>query len=185
MKLERRPWLLRSAILAIALLVAIVAWLSTRDDGKTQSASGVQATPARIFSPSELGSLVTGSGHQVYWAGPVPGTRLEGTASANGNVTIRYLTGGAEAGSPRGDFLTVGTYPLPNASAALERLAASPGASARHSADGTEVVTTKSAPRSAYFTSPEKSLQIEVYDPRPGRALALALSGRVRPVPVN
>jgi hypothetical protein len=42
------------------------------------------------------------------------------------------------------------------------------------------VVTSAESPGSAYFTSPDNTVQVDVYDPHRGRALALVLSGRVR-----
>jgi hypothetical protein len=183
MGLEQRPWILRGAILAIAALTAIVAWLGTRDDG--DGATAPEPAPARIVEFDELPALVASAGHQVYWAGPKPQARLEVTAGASGNVILRYLSGDAPAGSPRGDFLTVGTYPLADPTAALDNVAGAPGAIVRYAGDGTRVVSSKRSPNSAYFAGPDNSVQVEVYDPVPGHALRLALAGGITPAPAG
>lgn len=177
-KAADRPWLLRGAVLVTALVVGLVAWIASRDDGEEAAAV---ATEARIVEEGELANVAVTAGHLVYWAGPVEGTRLELTESEDGSVQVRYLESDAEAGTESTDALTIGTYPLPDPAGALDRFAGEPGSTAKSSPEGLEVVTSNSSPNSAYFVSPDNSVQVEIYDPRPRRALELALSGRVRP----
>lgn len=174
-----RPWLLRGTVLGLALVVGVVAWLASDDGGEDAPAPAVPR--ARIVEAAELANLAAVLGHPVYWAGPLSGTSLELTESEDGSVRVRYLEEGAEAGEEAANALTVGTYPLPDPSGALEKFAAEPDSVVRRSRRGVEVVTSRGNPSSAYFASPDNSVQIEVYDPSPARALGLALSGRVRP----
>ena len=178
MSVGNRPRLLRGAVLGLALVVGVVAWLATRDDGSAP-APEPEAKP-RIVTTQELGNIAALSGHSVYWAGPMPGTTLEATESPDGSVQVRYLEEGAEAGEQPAAFLTVGTYPLPDPAAALKAFAKQPGSTTR-SRDGRKVATNAEKPTSVYFVSPDNTVQVEVYDPSPKRALSLALSGRVRP----
>lgn len=182
MGVEDRPWLLRGAILAIAVVVGVLAWLATREDGEEAASTAV---PARVVSAEELADVAAAAGHPVYWAGAMPGTELEVTQEAGGNVVVRYLTGAAEAASPRGDFLTVGTYPLADAAAALDNVASAPGAIVRLAPDGRRLVSSGANPTSVYFAGPDNSVQVEIYDPSPQRAMRLALSPRVTPVPAG
>ena len=177
--MESRPWLLRGVLLGVALAIAAVVYVSMDDD---EAAPTVEAVPARIVTPAELAGVAAAAEHPVYWAGEIPGTRLEVTQESDGDVLLRYLTGGAEAGSPRLDFLTVGTYPLADPSAALDSAAAATGAFVRTAPDGRRLVSNRANPSSVYFVSPDNSVQVEVYDPSPARDVGLARSGRVTPV---
>ena len=179
MSAGKRPWLLRGTVLGLALVVGVVAWLATRDDDSAP-APAPELEP-RIVTTQELRSIVAVTGHTVYWAGPMPGTSLEATESADGSVQVRYLEEGAEAGEQPAAFLTVGSYPLPDPSGALDGFAKRQGSVMHHSPDGRKVFVSKQKPTSVYFASPDNTVQVEVYDPSPKRALSLALSGRVSP----
>jgi hypothetical protein len=181
MEVGDRPWLLRGAVVGLALVVGFVAWLATGDDDEA-AAPAPEAAEARIVSEADLAGLGADVGHPVYWAGPMPGTELEATELAEqGGVQVRYLEEGAEAGSGDAGTLTIGSYPLSDPAGAVDAVAEQPGAIVRTSGDGRKVVTSAELPTSVYFASPDNSVQVEVYDPSPARALRLALSPRVRP----
>jgi len=175
MEMGERPWLLRGAVLGLALVVGVVAWLATGDD-ETPSAPA-EVAEVRIVEEGELAGLATEIGQPIYWARPVEGAELELTElPEQGGVQIRYLEEGGEA-----DALTVGSYPLPDPASAVDAIAAESGATVRTSRDGRRVVASAERPTSVYFASPDNSVQVEVYDPSPARALRLALSTQVRP----
>lgn len=178
---SKRPWLLRGTVLVVALGVGLVAWIAGGDDESGEEAAPAAVVGARIVEPAELANVAATLGHPVYWAGPIAGTELELTEGEDGSVQLRYLEDPAEAETESASALTVGSYPLPDPTAALEEFAAEPGAVVQRSRDGVEVVSSRSNPRSVYFASPDNAVQVEVYDPRARRALGLALSGRVRP----
>jgi hypothetical protein len=166
-------------VVGLALVVGAIAWLETRGSDEPSA----EAEPAaRILSAGELGDVAATLGHPVYWAGPMSGTELEVSESAGGDVQVRYLPAGTEAGEGSSEALTVGSYPLPDPAAALRAFAARPGSVTRQGR-GYEVVWSRQSPTSAYFVPSGNRIQVEVYDPSPKRALALALSGRVRPAP--
>jgi hypothetical protein len=167
-------------VVGLALVVALVAWLATRG-GDGESAAQSSGNESRIVVPAQLGDAAVLSGHPVYWAGPVAGTALELTESGEGDIQVRYLEEGAEAGDESAAALTIGSYPLSDPNGALQAFAEKPGSVVRRSKDGREVVVSEQNPTSAYFVSPDNNVQVEVYDPSPKRALSLALSGRVRP----
>jgi hypothetical protein len=173
-------WLLRATVVGVALVVAVVAWLVSRDNAEPSSTAGTTGE-ARIVSVAALRELAVVEGHPVYWAGPMPGAKLEALEYPEGGVQVRYLKQGDEAGEGGGDFLTIGSYPLGDPRAALASLAAEPGAIVRRSPDGRRVVASSGKPTSVYFASPDNSVQVEVYDPSPRRAMSLALAGKVQP----
>lgn len=177
MEMGERPWLLRGAVIGLALVVGVVAWLATGDDDETASAPA-ETAEVRIVDEGELGGLAAEIGQPLYWAGPVEGAELELTElPEQGGVQVRYL----EEGAGEADALTVGSYPLPDPTSAIDAIAAEAGATVRTSRDGREVVASAERPTSVYFASPDNSVQVEVYDPSPARALRLALSPQVRP----
>ncbi len=180
MEMGGRPWLLRGTVVGLALVVGVVAWLATRNDDET-GATASEAAEVRVVDEGELVGIAADAGQAVYWAGPVEGTELEVTELAEqGGVQVRYLEEGTEAGSGA-EALTIGSYPLPDPAGAIDGLASLPGAIVRTGDGGRTVVTDPERPTSVYFASPDNSVQVEVYDPSPARALRLALSPQVRP----
>ncbi len=121
-------------------------------------------------------------GHPVYWAGARPGKKYELTITPDQNIFIRYLDPGVPIGSKDVSSLTVGTYPVQDAVAALQHEADKPGARTASAPGGGFVLTSADAPQSVYLAYPDSNYQIEVYDPDPQRALSLATSGAIVPI---
>ena len=181
-KLHDRRNVLRAAVAIVAVIVALLIWLTTRDSGnRSPKPAPAEAAAPRIVSAAQLREAAATLGQPIYWAGPMPGKDLELDELSEGGVRVRYLPEGAKAGKSSSKSLTIGSYPLPNPARSLQGFAEREGSIVRHAIDGREVVTSEQAPGSAYFVSPENSVQVEVYDPSPQRAVKLALSGQVRP----
>jgi len=175
--------LLRTGLVTLAAVVAIVAWLATRGDDQGGDKSAARAEPVvGIVSPAGLAAAGAKLGQPIYWTGSLPGTELVLEQLSEGGARVVYLPAGEEAGGDAAAALTIGSYPLADPEAALRAFAARPGAIVRHSSDGTEVVSSREQPTSVYFVGADGTVQVEVYDPSPRRAMRLALSGRVRPV---
>lgn len=169
----------RAGLIGLALLVAVIAWVATSgDEESTESAPTVSAP--RIVSEEELAEIGADLGYPIYWAGPMQGKALEVTESSDGNVQVRYLDEELEAGEGTPAMLTIGSYPLEDPAGAIGVIARRPGAFAR-APGNRRVVTNREKPTSVYFASPGNDVQVEVYDPSPRRAMALALSNRVEP----
>jgi hypothetical protein len=117
----------------------------------------------------------------VYWAGTREDHSYELTKTSDGRVYVRYLPSGVEAGDARPEFLTVGTYPRPNAYSELRRAAKAPGATSRRIAQGGLAVLSRGS-SSVYFGYPDAAYQVEVYAPNPGAARELVLGGKVVPI---
>ena len=179
---DRRK-LLRGGVIILALLVALIAWLATRGgDGESaapEPSARSEGTP-RIVTVYEIREVAARLGQPIYWAGPLGAQELELTELPNG-VQVHYLPAGTAAGKGSSETLTLGSYPLADPLKAIEGFAKRPEAIVRHAADGRLVVVSEKTPTSAFFASPGNSVQVEVYDPSPKRALGLALSGRVQP----
>jgi hypothetical protein len=164
-------------VLSLALIALVVVWLVRDDD------SSSEAEP-EIVSATQFTEVTAEEGKPIYWLGERPGARYELTESPSGRVFIRYLTGGAEAGDERADFLTVATYPGDSGIAELRRAAREgKGAELGKTDDGAVLLIDPTAPNNAHLAYPGPNLQIEVYSPVPGQALRLASRGAVQPVP--
>jgi hypothetical protein len=180
---RRRARLRLGAALAVALVAAFVAWLLLSDDDNDDAAGDrantADATAARAATRAELVELAGSLDYPIYWAGSVPDRTFELTRTSSGRVYIRYLPPGVEPGDRRPRYLTVGTYPQANGYAAVRAASRRPNTLSRQAAGGALIVYNRGRPRSAYFSFPGARFQVEVFDPTPGRARQLTLSGRI------
>jgi hypothetical protein len=184
------------AIVALALAIAFVIWLFVRKDdsgskkptaGPTQSTQTTTSQPQTkpLLKAANLQTLKTIAavlGHPIYWAGARPGITYELTRTVDGRVYIRYLPKGVKIGDRSASYLIVATYPVVNAYRAVQTAAKEKGAETFDVAGGGKVVLNKGAPTNVYLAYPKSSYQIEVFDPKPGRARSLVASGKIRPV---
>lgn len=172
----RRPLALL-ALAAAAAVVALVIWLlAGRDDDRGAQPS--RATAAGV-SLGRLNALAAAVPHPVYWAGPQPRSTYEFTQTPDGRIYIRYLPPGTKVGSPRGDFLTVGTYPQPRAFETLEATARRQGTATIRLDGGGRAFRDENRPTSVYAAYPGSDYQIEVYEPSGDRALRLVRDGKL------
>jgi hypothetical protein len=168
-----------AAVIALALVAGVIAWAVVSQTGDSSNDNGTVATPVEpvALSASGLGTLARASGQPIYWAGPRKGYLYELTRTANRNVYVRYLPPGVNAGDKRTNYLIVATYPFPGAFEALQKVAGSGGV--QIPGGGLALVDQKD-PKSVHVAFPNVDYQVEVFDPSPARALAVATSGQVR-----
>jgi hypothetical protein len=190
----RRPTVLVVAVILFAAIVAAGILVATSGSSSPKpvasSTSTTASSPAatttgatvQAVSVSTLSALPAALGHPVYWAGARAGTTYELTRSPDGRVYLRYLTGGAQVGSPLPNFLTVGTYVVPNAAAAVRAAAAQPGAVRVGVRGGGVGFYNRARPTSVYFAYPGADVQVETYDPSAAVARRLVESGAIKPV---
>lgn len=163
------------AVLSIALVALVAVWLV----GDADSSS----SEPEVVAAAQVPEFVSDQSTAVYWLGERPNAEYELTESPSGRVYVRYLTGDAEAGDPRADFITVGTYPSDNGIAELRRAAQQQeGAELGRTDDGAVLLIDPNSPNNAHLAYPDEKVQIEVYSPIPGQALRLAEGGAVEPV---
>jgi hypothetical protein len=139
------------------------------------------ASKAAALSLSGLRSFAHKVGHPIYWAGAKRGYTYEVTQTANGDVYVRYLPSGVKAGAPK-PYLTVVTYPFPNALGALRQAAKGYTSGVSNLPGGGLAVVDSSYPKSVHIAFAQSSYQIEVFDPRPSIARSVATSGSIAPV---
>lgn len=163
------------------LAFAASAWLVVlllSDDDASQA-----AREPRVVTASELVAFAAGFEHPVYWLGERAGTEYELTETATGRVFVRYLEGDAGPGDERAEFVTVGTHPIENGVAALQKAAREgDGAELGKTDDGGVLLIDPSSPNNAHLAYEGAKFQIEVFSPVPGDALRLASGGDVQPI---
>jgi hypothetical protein len=168
----------------IALVVVVVIAINVFGGSDSSSSpNGGESSTRETLSESELISKAGELEHTVYWVGSRPGTEnYELTTASGGSIYIRYLTGGAKAGDPRPDFLTVGTYSVPDAKAALHKAETTHTGSNLTNHEGYDVLEGKSGTDAYVVFDDQPELQIEIFSPNPGEAVDLATSGALTPL---
>ena len=165
-----------AAIVVTALAVMLLAGCGESDsDSNTQANDGA----GEIVSPDSLRETASEGKTPIYWAGEQGGTELELSRPDKGRTYVRYLTGGAEAGDKRADFLTVGTYAQPNAVASLRRQGKRSGGTIARAPGNATVYFNRDNPQSVYLAYPSAPVEVEVFDPSFKRALRLVESGQI------
>jgi hypothetical protein len=151
--------------------------------GQVKPVGAPPQTPgSEAASVPQLKALGLRLGHAIYWAGAQPGQTYELTRTRDGSVYVRYLPKGVAVGDRRPDYLTIGTYPQRGALEILKTTAAKNGVSTLRLVNGGLAFVDKKHPTSVYVAYPNVDVQVEVYDPAPGRARQLVTSGQLAPV---
>lgn len=179
---KNRGQLRLAAVLVALPLIAIAIWVIGGCGGGGGASSSESTVSAEIVDAEALKERSEDEEMPIYWAGEQAGTELELSVPEEGRTYVRYLTGGAEAGDPQPNFLTVGTYAFAEPIPALEELAEKPGGVQRSVPDGGIAYFNRNGPNSVYLAYPGQEVQIEVFDPDPKRAKELATSGEIVPI---
>jgi hypothetical protein len=139
-------------------------------------------TAAVAVTPQALSSRAAAEKQPIYWAGPLPKYTYELTKTGQRWFLLRYLPSGVPVGSA-GEYLTIGTYPVANAFAAVQRLGREKGAvTIKLKGGGLAVVNPHHFPRSVFLAYRGSNYQVEVFDPRLADAKRLVSSGRISAV---
>lgn len=177
---DRRGPIRLGVLIAVLFAIAIVVWMVTSggDDNSTSN----EARAPEAAQPTAIAELAESRGDPVYWAGEQGDITLELSETEGGRVYVRYLTGDAQPGDARAEFLTVGTYEFAQPIPALERLANQFRGVKRKAPNGGIVYFTRDKPTNVYLAYPGEDVQIEVYHPDPKVAKDLVTSGQIVPV---
>jgi hypothetical protein len=176
---------LAGLLVVIAVLIGAIALLS--DDsggGSSESSETAGESKGVALSASELVAKAGSLGGPAYWIGPRAGTTsYELSVTPDGRIYVRYLTGGAEAGDPKPDFLTIGTYPVPEAAQALQdATTGAAGSQTLTQHEGFEVLSSPEATNAYVVFDDQPEIQVEVFSPQRGEASQLAGSGALKPL---
>lgn len=178
----------RIAVAAVAAVAALLVFLllvngdDDGEDGLQRPAANAQAedgaAEVEIVPESGLVEALAGVGYPIYWVGPQDDVSYEVSRVDEGRTYIRYLPEGEAAGTEI-PYLTVGSYAQPDALEAIEELAKKPGSQTAELPGGGFAYSAQGSD-SVYAAFPGIDVQIEIYDPHPGRALQMV--GSLEPV---
>lgn len=171
------------AVAGVLLLFLLLSSDGDDDSGSNETEATQAAAPAavQVVSEPELLGAMEGAGYPVYWAGPRLGVEYEVSRPEDGRTFVRYLPKGEKAESAK-PFLTVGSYRKPDALKSIRELGQKPEAVLIRIVGGGSAYTKTPKATSAYLAFPGVETQVEVYDPKPGKALDLIRSGAIVPV---
>jgi hypothetical protein len=181
-KRSPRPvWLVAAAVLAVVAAIGAVVFLLVNDssDSATPSqATGATDTPPFAVSAAGLATIAGAVPDAIYWAGPRNAKLYELTKAAKGDVILRYLPRGADAGY-KGKLLSVGTYPFKNAYSTAQRVMAKPDTVSVPVAGGALAFHSAGSSTNVYVVFPGIEAQVEVFSPKPGEAEQIVKAGEV------
>jgi hypothetical protein len=150
---------------------------------KTNSTSTEAKTGQMALSEQELKSVVMNLNSVIYWAGPLENAKYTLNVDEAGAAFIRYLPNGDGANDTEKKYLTVATYKVNAAFDAVKAAGNEQDGIGLITADGAAVYYNKNSASNVYLAYPGQDLQIEVFDPTPGRALQLVnTTGLLKPV---
>jgi hypothetical protein len=164
-----------AAVIVFAVIVGLVIWLALRNNGGSSPSS--LSSNATAASAEDIKNLAASVNHPIFWVGPRQDNTYELTRLANGSIYVRYLPSGVDVGSSD-PYLTVVTYPFGGAYAALKKIHDKDSVPLTISNHGIAVYSKKN-PQSVHAAFPGVDYQVEVYDPNPGTATGLVVSGQL------
>lgn len=171
------------AVIALAAAVGLIIWAIVGSGGGGKSTPAAPSGNAPVaLSFAGLKTLVGALHQPIYWVGTRRGTRYELTQAGGGKVFVRYLPSGVKAGDSN-TYLTVGTYPLPNAFSVTRDISRKGSNVAIPLGNGVVGYYSPSNQTNAYVAYSGSDYQIEVYDPVPGIARQLVAQSNVKSVP--
>jgi hypothetical protein len=159
-------------VIVLAVAVGLALWLTLRENSGTST-----QTTASAASQAQIRNLAATVNHPIFWVGPRAGFTYELDRLPKGTINIRYLPSGVKVGSST-PYLSVATYPFVNAYAALKRIKSKDVVFLNIPNRGIAEYS-KKYPQSIHAAYPGVDYQIEVYDPSPGAANALVVSGQL------
>ena len=175
-----------SAILAAVFTFIVTLGLTGVFGSFSFFSSGTNAVTQKAgiaLSESELKSTVARLGSTVYWVGPLKNAKYALDVNEAGATFVRYLPDGLGIDDTSKKYLIVATYRVNAAYDAVRAAGNEQDGIGLMTADGAAVYYNKNATSNVYLAFPGQDLQIEVFDPSPGRALQLVnTSGLVRPI---
>lgn len=161
-----------AAVIVLAVVVGLILWLALRGNGSSSNPRNANAA-----TQAELENLATSLKQPIFWVGPRSGYTYELVRLQNGTINVRYLPSGVDVGTEK-PYLSVATYPFPNAYNALKGLKAKDVVFVKIPKGGIAEYS-KKYPQSVHAAYPGVDYQVEVFDPTPGTATGLLVSNQL------
>lgn len=180
---NRRTVLIGGAVVVI-VVAAIISFSVGGDDNKSSSSNGNTNTVASAQPPVNAEGLKTavsavGGAGKVFWAGEEAGFTYVLRTEANGQASVRYIPTDGDPQAQGAVYRVLGSYPIKDAFNVTKKAGEGADSVLLTNSDGSIVVYNKNKTTNVYIAFPKVDVQIEIFDPTPGKALELATSGRI------
>jgi hypothetical protein len=175
----------RLALVAALLSAACAGCKSDHKDAVRPAESKPRVTSDRgpkpvVVSLRRLRKLSARSRYPIYWAGDKKGVKYE-LSRAGSYTFIRYLPLRVHAGDRSTKFLTIGSYPRPNAFSSLRQtVSRNRRYVAVHLSRGGLAIYANDRPTLMYLAYPRSRVQVAIFHPSARVARDLVVHGRIR-----
>ena len=172
------------AVLITAIVTSLLVLGFTSIFTNKSATTATQTTTGQLaLSEAELKSVVANLNSVVYWVGPLENAKYTLDVTDAGAAFVRYLPNGEGANDTAKNYLIVATYRVNAAYDAIKTAGNEQDGIGLMTSDGAAVYYNKNASTNVYMAYPGQDLQIEVFDPTPGKALQLVnTTGLVKPI---
>lgn len=131
----------------------------------------------------DLRALVVAKDLTVYWLGPEVGAKYLLNTSLVDGISLRVISTGTNSAGASEMYYEVGIWDEPDAFALTQKAALQPNGVGFINADGNAVYYDSRDPKNIYIGLKGADIQVEIFDPRPDKALVAALrQGRVQKI---
>lgn len=169
---SRRLRFIAVSVLGVSALGFVSFYFGTHFK-QSNDAQKMQGTVA--LSERGLRNLVKAEHLTVYWTGPVAGDRYTLFIPKKGAAVVRYMPAGANITDAAPIYRLVATYVLKDAFAMTVASASEAANLGFVNIDGHAVSYVRTRSTNVFVGLKGKDIQLEIFDPGPGQALALAL----------
>lgn len=179
--IEPKIWV---AVLISAMVTALLVFGATSLFSNNSSSPSSESSAGQMaLTEAELKSVVANLNSVVYWVGPLENAKYTLDVTDAGAAFVRYLPNGEGANDTAKNYLIVATYRVNAAYDAVKTAGNEQDGIGLLTSDGAAVYYNKNAATNVYLAYPGQDLQIEVFDPTPGKALQLVNTiGLVKPI---
>jgi hypothetical protein len=143
----------------------------------------IDGTGQVALTETELKDIAMRLDSKVYWIGPLNKYKYVLTVNGSGVYFIKYIPDGYDPTDLAKKYTTVATYKVTSAFEAIKSIDGREDGIHLLSSDGKAIFYSKETATNVYAAFPNEDLQIEVFDPSPGRALRYVNTpGLLKPV---
>lgn len=160
------------AVISAFITFGIAQQIKPTVDSRTTLAA--RTSGGVCLSEGELRKLVKEQKITAYWAGPVADATYSINTSNSGQVFVRYVLKDQNCDSNSNEFRVIATYALAGAFDSTKAAGSQSNGVSLGNSDGSVVYFNKDVPTNVYLAFPSLDYQIEIYDPDPKEAVAMA-----------
>jgi len=153
-------------------------------DSKVLRSGDLTVPNTKTLTESQLFDSALKSGREVYWAGPDLSDKYLFDGASTGASFVTYLSSGSGEDISNSKNRVIATYYREDGfQATVDAGKLDNGISILGQDDTSVIYYNSSLPTNVYVAFKNLPYQIEIYDPQPGQALAIASEiGRIRPI---